>query len=408
MSDMAKAARAAMKSKANRLGKADPHQKVDASSWTPPEPLNTETKTGMRPISRRAFKKGGKVIEKCEGSTTPMRADRKMRKSGGGIGTSIINRDQKAANKERAGGSAHVGGYKKGGDVAQDKALIKKAVAQHDKHMHGGKHEELKLKKGGRTKRADGGDVKYEDWKSLQTGKGPAEGQGDKTSPPGGSQMPRDKRARGGASEDKPNLRLVKTHTGDNGHVAKVYKDKDWGEYRVKHFVNGASQGDYHTDDLDDAHNTAQAMMREKRARGGRAKGKTNIVISINASKPDPNAMQPKMPTPPPMAPPPVAPPGMGAPPPMPPGPPPGMAPPPGGAPGMPPKPFKRGGRAYRSAKDMDAGSGSGIGRMEKTEIENGKRKGRLSGGRARSFKDMDAGAGSGMGRIEKTAIAKH
>ena len=74
----------------------------------------------------------------------------------------------------------------------------------------------------------------------------------------------------------------------------------------------------------------------------------------------------------------------------------------------MPPLPRKRGGRAYRSYKDMDAGALSGMGRLEKTEIEHGKRVGRLSGGRARSYKDMDAGALSGMGRIEKTAIQKH
>ena len=54
----------------------------------------------------------------------------------------------------------------------------------------------------------------------------------------------------------------------------------------------------------------------------------------------------------------------------------PGMMPgmmPPGGAPmppaGAAPMPRKRGGRTYSSYKDMDAGSGSGEGRIEKTEI---------------------------------------
>ena len=70
--------------------------------------------------------------------------------------------------------------------------------------------------------------------------------------------------------------------------------------------------------------------------------------------------------------------------------------------------PRKRGGRAYRSYKDMDAGALGGMGRLEKVEIEHGKRVGRLSGGRARSYKDMDAGALGGMGRIEKIAIQKH
>ena len=44
-------------------------------------------------------------------------------------------------------------GYAEGGEVhsdeAQDKKLIKKAFRQHEKAEHGGKHSELKLKKGG-------------------------------------------------------------------------------------------------------------------------------------------------------------------------------------------------------------------------------------------------------------------
>jgi hypothetical protein len=67
----------------------------------------------------------------------------------------------------------------------------------------------------------------------------------------------------------------------------------------------------------------------------------------------------------------------------------------------------KAGGRVYRSYKDMDAGSGSGLGRLEKTEIQS--HKPRKSGGRTyRSYKDMDAGAGSGKGRLEKTEIQSH
>lgn len=37
-------------------------------------------------------------------------------------------------------------------DVAQDKKMIKKAITQHDQHMHGGKKEEIKLRKGGKMK----------------------------------------------------------------------------------------------------------------------------------------------------------------------------------------------------------------------------------------------------------------
>ena len=71
--------------------------------------------------------------------------------------------------------------------------------------------------------------------------------------------------------EEKPNLRLLKTHTGPKGHVAKVYKDKDWGEHRVKFFSPEGkhySQADYHTDDAEDAHDTAQGQLNRYKSGG--------------------------------------------------------------------------------------------------------------------------------------------
>jgi hypothetical protein len=56
----------------------------------------------------------------------------------------------------------------------------------------------------------------------------------------------------------------LKTHTGPKGDVAKVYKDKDWGEHRVKFFSPDGkhrSGSDYHTDDLSDAHDTAKSQL---------------------------------------------------------------------------------------------------------------------------------------------------
>jgi hypothetical protein len=50
---------------------------VDASGWKVYDPLDADVKTGMRPVSRRAYKKGGKVEAKAEGSKAVVRADRK-------------------------------------------------------------------------------------------------------------------------------------------------------------------------------------------------------------------------------------------------------------------------------------------------------------------------------------------
>ena len=38
----------------------------------------------------------------------------------------------------------------RGGDMEQDKALVKKAFREHDQHMHGGEHEDIELARGGR------------------------------------------------------------------------------------------------------------------------------------------------------------------------------------------------------------------------------------------------------------------
>ena len=55
-----KALRAAKNKKAQSMIESS-GGKVDSSDFTPAEMLNADAKTGMRPISRRAFKTGGKV-----------------------------------------------------------------------------------------------------------------------------------------------------------------------------------------------------------------------------------------------------------------------------------------------------------------------------------------------------------
>lgn len=175
MSESAKSLRSAMKSKAARLTKADPSQKVDSSDWTPPEPLDADVKTGMRPVSRRAFKKGGKVIAKCEGGMTKGRADRKARKAGGKVEKKgeqplvdrWINRDNKKANEYRDG-KKHVGGMKSGGRAKKEiggaldaiasgkvQGLIPMAMGFFNKD----KEKSEEKAKGGRAKKLGGGEV---------------------------------------------------------------------------------------------------------------------------------------------------------------------------------------------------------------------------------------------------------
>lgn len=96
--------------KARRLGDGDDARNVDASSFTPGEPLDADAKTGMRPVSRQARKDGGAVTGRCAGG----RADRPARRAGGGVGESYVNRNAKEANEDRAG-RKHDMGLKKGG-----------------------------------------------------------------------------------------------------------------------------------------------------------------------------------------------------------------------------------------------------------------------------------------------------
>jgi hypothetical protein len=87
--------------------------KVDASDYREPLGEMGEVKTGLRPLSRRQFKNGGKVHGSKE-----FRADRKPRAKGGGIVDDYYNVDMKKANEYRDG-EKHFGGMKKGGRTAK-------------------------------------------------------------------------------------------------------------------------------------------------------------------------------------------------------------------------------------------------------------------------------------------------
>jgi hypothetical protein len=60
-------------------------------------------------------------------------------------------------------------------------------------------------------------------------------------------------------------MRLIKTHKNKNKE-AKVYKDTNFDEYRVRHFTDGKhhEHADYHTNDLNDAHDTAKMHLKEE------------------------------------------------------------------------------------------------------------------------------------------------
>jgi len=382
MSELAKSSRKAMKEKAARLAKTDPKQKVDASGYSPPDALDADVKTGARPIQPRLYKRGGKLVRMSGGKCAP-RADRKKRKNGGNAlatPNNIINRNVREANEEREG-VKHRGGFKKGGrvhkmsggDVAQ---ALSPAYALHknrDKKAVKALSPIANLKKGGRIHKMGGGYAK---------GGGPS----DESHVPrelfafeGGKNV-LDRMKRGGATkhaDKKADTAQIKEA------LHKHEKQKHPGSKLTKLAKGGSTS-------LDGSYQgTRPKGGRIARKSGGRAgKGKVNVNIIIDKGGSQGAGLVPPMGgLPPPMMPPPGGPPGL---PPgmMPPGGPPGM--PPGLPPGMPPMPRKSGGRAmrkeggrlqgvdkpgkvghrsYRSTSDMDAGSLSGLGRLEKAKI---------------------------------------
>lgn len=186
MHEYAKKAREGAASKVKSYTSTDSNQKVDSSTWTPSEPLNSDIKTGMRPLTRRAYKKGGRV----SGDAAKVRADKAPRKAKGGateqpLVDRFINRDLKKANEYREG-DVHIGALKRGGKVASKyvservkkvNSRIHKAgagmiedskkamIAASDPHVKDAKTTITQpapeqKKSGGRTKKCDGGSMK--------------------------------------------------------------------------------------------------------------------------------------------------------------------------------------------------------------------------------------------------------
>jgi len=435
MYEMAKKAREAMKGKARKLA-SEKDSKVDSSDWTQAEPLNADVKTGMRPISRRAYKKGGKVEgEAC----APTHMGRKARKSGGKVENekaeakewmkAKINRDVKAANEEREG-IKHVGGMKKGGRAKKMDGGVplpprRPSQAEIDMadEMRRSQEIERRLRSVPRDlppppmRDMDASDVySPSDLRRMEKGRK----HGGRSAHKDGGKIAttlagQEKIQREQAAASKPH-RGKAEHYKKGGRAEKMMGGMmadprmDIVKKQAMNFGTGAQGTPYKKG--------GKAEDRVERKAGGRtkAKGKTNINIVIAAGKPAmSDAMQP------PAGGPPMPPPGLPVPMSAGPqgGPPPGMPMPmpipvpmaagPQGAPPMPPMGRKTGGRTVaKSYKDMSAGAGSGEGRMQKTDIaKSGKGAPTYkTGGKVyRSYKDMDAGAGSGKGRLEKTEI---
>ena len=316
MYELAKSARSKMKAKAERLAGSSNSQKPFYS-----EGENAGDKTGMRPISERTYKKGGKVLSSASGKSSAPRADRIKRKAGGRIAESFVNKDVKAANKDRAGGKDHIGGLKKGG-VAK-KPMMSKASKAATSKAAPAREPAKAVAKSAAPKAPKISEASIEPKASALAA----------TMKPKASAKPMDL-----STEVTP----MGEETPEEEEVEATTAMKKGG--------------------------------RVKRKRGGRTKGKTNINIVI--ASPQGGGDQAAMPpgAPPPRTPAPgMAPaPAMGGMPPAGPMPPMGggMPPmPPGGMPPMGPPPMRKSGGRVDSYKSLKAGSGSGLGRLKKSGI---------------------------------------
>jgi hypothetical protein len=342
---MSKEARSKARSKVERLTRTDPNQRVDASNYRPPGALDGDIQTGMRPLTRRAFKSGGSVL----GGVLQRRADRKPRASGGrALVDEYMNRNYKDANELREG-IKHVGGMKRGGRAGGGLALPAwnaPVARKSGGRIHGADCTCAKCS-GGRVGRDAGGRLPV-DLSDVRVGnKGPSSRMAQ-----GLAQSAMRMTAKQGADP-------YNTQPAQASNYKKLWNLKGGAPSRDKGGRVAKASGGAIND------GTRPAGGRIARKGGGRAKKgmAVNIIIAPGQSKP---AMPPPGLVPPPGG----GPVGLhqGLPPPPPPGAAAPMGPPAGGLPMR-----KRGGKVESSGPTakpgkypIESGGGGGLARLEK------------------------------------------
>ena len=356
MHEYLKQAREGAERKLKGIQKGEPHTKVDSSSWSPPDMLEADKQNGMRPVSKRQYKSGGKV----EGAHANKRADRKARKEGGRAMSvdGFINRDNKLANDEREG-VKKIGGMKRGGKIKREHHADGDAVGdliRQDQIEQGMKGRGLPMRVPMPPRRPKASEPAFKD---------PIPNSASPTYKKGGAAKHPDEK------EDKALIKkMIKSS-------AMKRDEHCWGgEAKAKKASGGeAGRGLYVRQGYPHEVPGADGGRTAKKGGGslGKKKGTTNIHINVmphgGAGQPPvmPPMGGPMVPPPPPrpQMPPmggmPMGAPMGGGPPPMPP-----MG---AGRPGMPPIGRKNGGKIPAGMKTrhvIDNAAGGGLGRLEK------------------------------------------